>query len=114
MAEMRALGARRGGKGAASSGEGKEGIANLIEILAVATDRSADEIEQSYDGAGYGQFKSDVAEAVEAMIGPVRQRYLDLRADEGHLLEVLSAGAARAQSIASPTLAEMKRRMGFV
>ena len=48
------------------------------------------------------------------MIGPVRERYLELRADEAHLLEVLSAGAARAQSIAAPTLAEMKRRMGFV
>jgi tryptophanyl-tRNA synthetase len=96
------------------AGDGKEGIANLIEIMAIATDRSADEIEQSYDGAGYGQFKADVAEAVEVMIGPVRQRYLELRADEAHLLQVLSAGAERAQSIASTTLAEMKRRMGFV
>jgi tryptophanyl-tRNA synthetase len=95
-------------------GEGKEGIANLIEIMAVATDRTADEIEQSYDGAGYGQFKTDVAEAVEAMIGPVRERYLELRADEAHVLDVLSAGAAQAQAIAAPTLAEMKRRMGFV
>ena len=64
--------------------------------MAIATDRSADEVEQSYDGAGYGQFKADVAEAVEAMIGPVRERYLELRADEAHLLEVLSAGAERA------------------
>ena len=95
-------------------GEGKEGIANLIEIMAVATDRTADEIEQSYDGAGYGQFKTDVAEAVEAMIGPVRERYLELRADEAHVLDVLSAGAAQAQAIAAPTLAEMKRRMGFI
>ena len=96
------------------AGEGKEGIANLIEIMGIATDRSADDVEQAYDGVGYGQFKADVAEAVEAMIGPVRERYLELRADEAHLLEVLSAGAKRAHSIAAPTLAEMKRRMGFV
>jgi tryptophanyl-tRNA synthetase len=96
------------------AGAGKEGIANLIEIMAIATDRSAEVVEQAYDGAGYGQFKADVAEAVEAMIGPVRQRYLELRADEPHLLEVLSAGAQRAQTIASAKLAEMKRRMGFV
>ena len=55
-----------------------------------------------------------MADAVEAMIGPVRQRYLELRADEGHLLEVLAAGAAQAQSLAAPKLAEIKRRMGFV
>jgi tryptophanyl-tRNA synthetase len=95
-------------------GEGKEGIANLIEIMAVATDRTPDDIEQSYDGAGYGQFKSDVAEAVEAMLSPVRQRYLELRADEGHLLETLAAGAGQAQALAAPKLAEIKRRMGFV
>jgi tryptophanyl-tRNA synthetase len=95
-------------------GDGKEGIANLIEIMAIATDRTSEEVEASYDGAGYGQFKADVAEAVEAMIGPVRERYLELRADEGHLLEVLSMGSERAQSIASKTLAEIKRRMGFV
>ena len=82
--------------------------------MAIATDRSPEDVERSYDGAGYGQFKTDVAEAVEAMIGPVRERYLELRADEAHLLAVLSAGAARAQSIASATLAEMKQRMGFV
>jgi len=95
-------------------GEGKEGIANLVEIMAIATDRTPEDVEASYDGAGYGQFKADVAEAVEAMIGPVRQRYLELRADEGHLLQVLSMGAERAQSLASRTVAEMKRRMGFV
>jgi tryptophanyl-tRNA synthetase len=95
-------------------GDGKEGIANLIEIMAIATDRTPEEVEASYEGAGYGQFKADVADAVEAMIGPVRERYLELRADEGHLLEVLSMGSERAQSIASKTLAEIKQRMGFV
>jgi tryptophanyl-tRNA synthetase len=95
-------------------GEGKEGIANLIEIMAIATDRTPDDVEGSYDGAGYGQFKSDVADAVEAMIGPMRDRYLELRADEAHLVEVLAAGAERAHAYAGPKVAEIKRRMGFV
>ena len=95
-------------------GDGKEGIANLIEIMAIASNRSAEEVEAAYDGAGYGQFKADVAEAVEAMVGPVRERYLELRADEGHLLQVLTTGSERARSIASRTIAAMKERMGFV
>jgi tryptophanyl-tRNA synthetase len=102
------------GRDVRREGEGKEGIANLIEIMATATDRTPEAIESSYDGAGYGQFKSDVAEAVEAMIGPVRSRYLELRADESHLLEVLAAGAGEAQALAAPKLAAMKQRMGFV
>ena len=94
--------------------EAKPGISNLLEIMSVATGEPVAGLEGRYDGAGYGQFKSDVAEAVEAMLGPVRQRYLELRADEGHLLETLAAGAGQAQALAAPKLAEIKRRMGFV
>ena len=56
-------------------GEGKEGIANLIEVMSVATGETADAIEGRYDGAGYGQFKSDVAETVIELLQPIRERY---------------------------------------
>ena len=94
-------------------GEGKEGIANLIEILGIATDRTPEQIEAAYDGAGYGQFKGDVADAVVEWLRPVRERYLELRTDEGELRRILDAGAERARSVASETLAEMRGRMGF-
>src|SRR6266581_6623875 len=42
--------------------EGKPGISNLIEIMAVTTGRPIGEIESRYDGTGYGPFKEDVAE----------------------------------------------------
>src|SRR5258707_564713 len=42
----------------------KAGISNLIEIMSAATGEQFAEIEARYHGAGYGQFKSDVAEAV--------------------------------------------------
>jgi len=94
-------------------GDGKEGIANLIEILGIATDRSAEQIEAAYDGAGYGQFKTDVADAVVEYLRPVRERYLDLRADPEHLQAVLSAGAERAREVSGATVTLIKQRMGF-
>jgi tryptophanyl-tRNA synthetase len=94
-------------------GEGKEGIANLIEIAAVATGRTAEEVESAYDGAGYGQFKTDVAEAVVEYLRPVRERYLELRADPVHLQAVLSAGAERAREVSGATVTRIKERMGF-
>jgi tryptophanyl-tRNA synthetase len=48
------------------------------------------------------------------MLDPVRQRYLELRADEGELLRLLAAGADRAREASAPTLATMYERMGFV
>ncbi len=94
-------------------GEGKEGIANLIEIHAIATDRTAEQVEAAYSEAGYGQFKSDVAEAVIEMLRPVRERYLELRGDEAQLRAILDQGADRARTVAAATLGEMKQRMGF-
>jgi tryptophanyl-tRNA synthetase len=95
-------------------GEGKEGITNLIDILAVATERPPEEIEAAYDGAGYGQFKADVGEAVVTMVEPVQTRYRELRADEGELRRLLAMGAEKARTASAPTLERMYEVMGFV
>ena len=94
-------------------GDGKEGIENLIDIYSVASGRTPDQIEADYDGKGYGDFKADVADAVVEMLRPIRDRYLELRADEGELRAILDRGRAQADEVASATLAEMKRLMGF-
>jgi tryptophanyl-tRNA synthetase len=95
-------------------GDGKEGIANLIEIFGIASGRTPEQVEAAYDGSGYGQFKTDVAEAVVEYLRPVRERYLELRADPAHLRAVLAAGAERAETVAAATIALIKERMGFV
>jgi tryptophanyl-tRNA synthetase len=95
-------------------GPGKEGIENLIDIMSVATGETREEIEGRYDGAGYGQFKSDVAEAVVALVQPIQERYRELRGDEPELLRMLGIGADKAREASAPTLAQMYERMGFV
>ncbi len=95
-------------------GDDKPGLTNLIDILAVVSERTPEEIEQAYDGSGYGDFKSDVGDAVAERLTPVRERYLELRADEGELRRLLAVGANRAREAAEPTLTAMYERMGFV
>ncbi len=76
----------------------KPGVSNLIEILAVARDVSPQQVEADMrDARGYGDLKAAVAEAVVEMLGPVRERYLELRADEQALEDVLAGGAERAR-----------------
>ena len=94
-------------------GDGKEGIANLIEIMAIATDRTAEDVEAAYAGAGYGDFKADVAAAVVEMLRPVQTAYAELREDEGRLAAILERGAERARDVAGGTLARIRERMGF-
>ncbi|MCE3266025.1 MAG: tryptophanyl-tRNA synthetase [Solirubrobacterales bacterium] len=94
-------------------GEGKEGIANLIEILSVVRDTDMDSIERQFEGAGYGDFKGAVAEAIVEYLSPTRERYEELRPDEHALEAALAAGAEKARAIASETLAEVRGAMGI-
>jgi tryptophanyl-tRNA synthetase len=93
-------------------GDGKEGIANLIEIMAVARGTGEGEIEREFEGSGYGDFKAAVAEAVVDLLAPVRERYEELRPDEAALERSLSEGAEKARAIASETLAEVRSVIG--
>jgi tryptophanyl-tRNA synthetase len=94
--------------------EDKPGITNLIAILSVLGGESPEAVEARYDGAGYGQFKTDVGEAVVAAVVPVQERYRELRADPAELQRLLAVGAEKAREASAPTLEAMYERMGFV
>jgi tryptophanyl-tRNA synthetase len=94
-------------------GPDKPGVSNLVEIMSVATGEPPEAIEDRYDGQGYGQFKSDVAEAVVTLLEPVRLRYEELIADPGELERLLRLGAEQAAHASAPTLEAMYERMGF-
>ena len=90
----------------------KPGISNLIEILAAVRGSTPEEVENEWDGSGYGAFKQAVADAVVEYLRPARERYQELRADEGELERILAAGAEKARAIASQTLIDVRRAMG--
>jgi tryptophanyl-tRNA synthetase len=93
-------------------GEGKEGIANLIDIMAVARGTGPEQIEKEFEGQGYGAFKEAAGEAVVELLAPVRERYTELRGDAQGLEATLQQGADRARAIASETLGEVRTVMG--
>jgi len=91
----------------------KAGITNLIDVYAVARGTDPEAVEREFDGAGYGDFKQAVAEAVVDYLAPVRERYAELRPDEAALEAILAAGAEKARAIAAPVVADVRERMGF-
>ena len=92
----------------------KPAITNLLELYSVVSGKAIGELEEAYAGRGYGELKSDLAEALIAFIAPVRERYLKLRADGERLADILETGAAKAQAVARETLALAKDRMGLL
>jgi tryptophanyl-tRNA synthetase len=92
----------------------KPGVTNLIDILSSLTGEAPDGIEARYDGAGYGQFKTDVGDAVVEAVTPIQERFRELRADAPELQRLLARGAEKARKASEPTLEAMFERMGFV
>ena len=91
----------------------KPGITNLVDILAVARGSDQAAVEAEFEGAGYGDFKKAVAEAVVELLEPVQERYRELRGDEAELERILGIGAEKARAIAAPVVADVRERMGF-
>jgi tryptophanyl-tRNA synthetase len=92
----------------------KPGVSNLLTLMHGATGKSIVELEQHFAGKMYGHLKGETADAVVALLEPIQQRFHDLRADEAHLLSVLSRGADKARARAEKTLQQVYAAVGFV
>lgn len=88
------------------------GLANLIELLAAATSRSVDDIVAAYDQ--YGPLKSDLTEALVAVLAPVKERYEALAEDQTTIAGLLEKGAVKAASVASGTLQRAQEAIGLL
>ncbi len=92
----------------------KPGITNLLTILSVSTGTPVPELQRQFEGKGYGDFKTAVAEAVVELFAPVRTRYDELVADPAELDRVLADGAARARETAGTTMDAVRTRVGLL
>ncbi|WP_413318657.1 tryptophan--tRNA ligase [Agrococcus sp. 1P02AA] len=91
----------------------KPGVTNLLGIMSAVTGASVPDLEAHFEGQGYGVFKTEVADAVVAELGPVRERTLELLADPAELDRLLAANAERAAAVADATLRRAMEAMGL-
>jgi tryptophanyl-tRNA synthetase len=90
----------------------KPGVSNLLELLAVTTDRTPEEVAEKY--TQYGPLKADTAEAVVEFLRPLQARFRELEADPATVREVLAKGAVKASEVANGTLARAQRAIGLL
>ncbi|TGA97101.1 tryptophan--tRNA ligase [Sporolactobacillus shoreae] len=92
--------------------EQKPGVSNLLDIYSLCSGRSVDDLVSAYQGKGYGEFKTDVAEAVVGMLKPIQEKYNNL-IESSELDEVLDEGAEKAYAIARKTLKDTEQALGI-
>ncbi|KPC80146.1 MULTISPECIES: tryptophan--tRNA ligase [Streptomyces] len=94
--------------------EKKPGVSNLLSIYSTLTGTAVTDLEQKYEGKGYGALKTDLAEVMVEFVTPFRtrtQQYLD---DPETLDALLAKGAEKARTVAAETLAQTYDRMGLL
>jgi tryptophanyl-tRNA synthetase len=94
--------------------ETKPGVSNLLSIQAAVTGRAVEDLVAGYAGRGYGDLKSETAEAVADYVTPIRRRVDELLSDPAELQGVLADGARRAREVAGATLGRVYDRLGFL
>jgi tryptophanyl-tRNA synthetase len=102
------------GSGIQADETNKPGITNLLRIYSGLAGETVAALESRYAGAGYGQFKKDLAEVVVGALAPIRERTEKMLADEAALDRLLAQGADRARALARPTMAAVSDRVGFL
>jgi tryptophanyl-tRNA synthetase len=94
--------------------ENKPGVSNLLTLLSLATGQSVESWQGQLAGGGYGALKTQAADAVVALLEPIRLRTHELLSDIAELDRILSAGADKASIIAEATLDRVHDAVGFI
>ncbi|MFC7062792.1 tryptophan--tRNA ligase [Halobacillus seohaensis] len=92
--------------------ENKPGVTNLLTIESICTGHTIADLENKYEGKGYGDFKIGVAESVISVLKPIQERYKEL-IESNELDDILDEGAQDASLKADKMLAKAKKAMGL-
>lgn len=92
--------------------ENKPGVSNLLNIYSVLSGITVSQLEEKYEGKGYGDLKKDLVEVTVEALTPIKNRYEEIRYSE-ELISILKDGAQRADVIAQQTMKRVKDRFGL-
>jgi tryptophanyl-tRNA synthetase len=93
--------------------EGRPEAKNLVGIYAAVTGADVEQVLGQFAGQGFGAFKPALADALIALLAPLRARLERFRADPAELDRLLAAGAQEASVLAAPTLAAAYKAVGL-
>lgn len=92
--------------------ENKPGISNLLSIYSIFTGKKIAELETMYEGKGYGDFKSDLADVMVDFITPFQEKY-EYYMNSEELDRILDEGAEKARKKSFKMLKKMENAMGL-
>ena len=89
-------------------------VANLLMIISLCTGEAPEAIAQRIGEGGGGILKSQLTEALNETLRPLRAKRAELEKNPDYIRQVLTEGAGRAREIAVKTLDEVRSAMNMV
>lgn len=86
---------------------------NLVGVMGAVTGETVEQVLARFAGQGFGAFKPALADALIALLEPLRTRLEQFRADPAELDRILAAGSERAAALAVPTLEAAYNAVGL-
>ncbi len=86
---------------------------NLMQIYAALSNLKLEHVISQFGSGNFSTFKAALAEVAVTHLSPITARMNALMANRDAIDAVLKDGAARANAIAEPTLAQVKKMVGF-
>ena len=93
--------------------ENKPGVSNLMGIYGIIKDKTMEEVEKEFEGQGYGNFKTAVAEAVVERLEPIQKRYYELLENPEKIREIYEKGDKKAAERANTLIKEVYNKIGL-
>ena len=93
--------------------ENKPGISNLMTIYSSITGQTMEQVQNEFEGKGYGDFKLRVGEAVVEELRPIQARFKELSSDKAYIDSLIKKNAETANYLATKTLRKVQKKVGF-
>ena len=100
--------------GVVNYSDDQPGVKNLLNILSAITNKKPEDLVKEYEGKGYAELKSDVAEALVNELAPIQAKVNELLKDKKALEAIYKEGALKASYVANKTLRKMQKKVGFI
>jgi tryptophanyl-tRNA synthetase len=92
--------------------ENQPGITNLLQVLALVTDRPQTEVNAEWEGkTSYGELKSAVAEAVKELLADLQAKLINV--DQDKMTHKLETSEQIMQQVANETLLKVQKAVGL-
>ena len=93
--------------------EGRPEVANLVGIYSALASTSDEAVIAEFGGKGFGTFKPALADLAVAHLAPITDEMRRLLADPAEIDRALVKGAAKANAVAEPIIADVRKTVGF-